>query len=1093
MAAREGLPDLARVLGQMKDFQRRTVDYVFDRLYHDPDGSRRFLVADEVGLGKTLVARGVIARTLHHLWGRVRRIDIVYICSNADIARQNINRLNVTGHDEVSLATRITLLPITISNLTGNRVNFVSFTPGTSFELKSSLGVAQERALLYWLLVHAWGERGVAMMNVFQGHAGRDSFRERVAAFRRNHTIDPDIAWDFANSLKDRILAEEALGRPTLRQQFEDLCGRFSRYRERVPAEDTRLRNAFVGELREILASTCLRALEPDLVILDEFQRFRHLLEGEDEASQLARELFEYADAESEVRVLLLSATPYKMYTISGESGEEDHYADLVRTLRFLQRDKTRTEAVEVLLGRLRTGIYHLGEGALAELLRVKAELEARLRRVMVRTERLSVSADRDGMLGQVEDPGVRLEGGDIHGYLELQRVVRLLEQPDALEYWKSASYLLNFMDAYVLKRAFSDWLESPDKADKMAQALRNARNLLLDWDLIEAYRRVDPANARLRGLVGQTTEIGAWKLLWIAPSLPYHGLAGPYAETALRHFTKRLVFSAWKVVPKVVSVLLSYEAERHCVRAYDENARNTPEENERRRRSQLLRFGREAEGRLRGMPVLALIYPCLTFAERFDPLRWSGALHTDGEPGGLSLAEMRAALAWEMREALAGIAHRAGAGDRPDQDWYWAAPLLMDARNHPEATQAWFSQERLPSGWSGLGEGEEDAGIWEEHVETARAMSEGRMHLGPMPEDLAETLVEFALAAPAVAAMRALSRITGGPERLADITLRNTAGQVGWAFRNLFNHPEVMALLRGLKRTEVYWRRVLDYCSEGCLQAVLDEYAHNLRESLGLIDAPATRVLNAVAEAIRNALALRPSLLGVDRIEHGTGGKFERETRRMPTRFALPFGDEREEEAGASRGERVREAFNSPFWPFVLVSTSVGQEGLDFHPYCHAIVHWNLPGNPVDMEQREGRVHRYKGHAVRKNLALRHGADLRGRDVIDPWADMFERAQQAKPGGVNDLVPFWIYPVDGGARIERYVPSLPLSRDRGRLATMQRSLAVYRMVFGQPRQEDLLAFLLEHMDERDVERLVSSLQIDLSPPVHITDHDGAR
>src|SRR5687768_7390850 len=72
------------------------------------------------------------------------------------------------------------------------------------------------------------------------------------------------------------------------------------------------------------------------------------------------------------------------------------------------------------------------------------------------------------------------------------------------------------------------------------------------------------------------------------------------------------------------------------------------------------------------------------------------------------------------------------------------------------------------------------------------------------------------------------------------------------------------------------------------------------------------------------------------------------------------------------------REAFNSPFWPFVLATTSVGQEGLDFHLYCHAVAHWNLPSNPVDMEQREGRVHRFKGHAVRKNIAQqhRHSAD---------------------------------------------------------------------------------------------------------------------
>ena len=74
----------------------------------------------------------------------------------------------------------------------------------------------------------------------------------------------------------------------------------------------------------------------------------------------------------------------------------------------------------------------------------------------------------------------------------------------------------------------------------------------------------------------------------------------------------------------------------------------------------------------------------------------------------------------------------------------------------------------------------------------------------------------------------------------------------------------------------------------------------------------------------------------------------------------------------GEARVESVSNAFNSPFWPFVLTSTSVGQEGLDFHLWCHAVVHWNLPANPVDLEQREGRVHRYKGHAIRKNLARR-------------------------------------------------------------------------------------------------------------------------
>lgn len=40
-------------LAGLKDFQRRTVDYVFKRLYGD-DPTSRFLIADEVGLKKRL-------------------------------------------------------------------------------------------------------------------------------------------------------------------------------------------------------------------------------------------------------------------------------------------------------------------------------------------------------------------------------------------------------------------------------------------------------------------------------------------------------------------------------------------------------------------------------------------------------------------------------------------------------------------------------------------------------------------------------------------------------------------------------------------------------------------------------------------------------------------------------------------------------------------------------------------------------------------------------------------------------------------------------------------------------------------------------
>ena len=54
----------------LKDFQVDTAEYVLRRLYDDSDTTDRFLVADEVGMGKTLVARHVIA-------GAIKRLQFV--------------------------------------------------------------------------------------------------------------------------------------------------------------------------------------------------------------------------------------------------------------------------------------------------------------------------------------------------------------------------------------------------------------------------------------------------------------------------------------------------------------------------------------------------------------------------------------------------------------------------------------------------------------------------------------------------------------------------------------------------------------------------------------------------------------------------------------------------------------------------------------------------------------------------------------------------------------------------------------------------------------------------------------------------------
>ena len=165
-----------------------------------------------------------------------------------------------------------------------------------------------------------------------------------------------------------------------------------------------------------------------------------------------------------------------------------------------------------------------------------------------------------------------------------------------------------------------------------------------------------------------------------------------------------------------------------------------------------------------------------------------------------------------------------------------------------------------------------------------------------------------------------------------------------------------------------------------------------------------------------------------------------------------------------------------------MLTSTSIGQEGLDFHPWCHRLIHWNLPGNPVDLEQREGRIHRYKGHAVRRNVAASHApsAFASWRAGQDIWKLIFDLADKAaRTADASELVPHWIAP--GEHRVQRHVPQLPYTTEIEAFDRLKRQLAAYRVVFGQPRQEELVTLL--DRSGVDVTRL-RNWAVNLSPPV---------
>ena len=122
----------------------------------------------------------------------------------------------------------------------------------------------------------------------------------------------------------------------------------------------------------------------------------------------------------------------------------------------------------------------------------------------------------------------------------------------------------------------------------------------------------------------------------------------------------------------------------------------------------------------------------------------------------------------------------------------------------------------------------------------------------------------------------------------------------------------------------------------------------------------------------------------------------------------------------------------------------------------------------------------------MRKNVAARYGSALLGEvdgGEDDPWLSLFEMARRDRPPGTSDIVPYWVFPLVDGAAIERHVPSLPLSREVGQLAALRRTLAIYRMVFGQPRQDELVEYLLGQMPKDEAAKHLGDLRIQLEPP----------
>lgn len=701
--------DAEAVLDDLKDFQRRTAVWAFKRMFDETDPAIRFLVADEVGLGKTHVAKGVIAQVIEYL----RRIgderhDIVYVCSNAAIARQNVRKLVPSGIKPIESADRLTMLPLAQLNegdsaTTG--INLLPITPGTSLKFGHNTGTFPERCLAYTFLRAHWGAgamsapaRRIFWEGLWAGDRSDRDSRLRDWEQKHRHLIEGTLG-HFVELLEKLNKSRAAQGNPTARELFDELASGLA-WKRTIPCHLRELRRELIGEVRRVMARVGIATLQPDLVILDEFQRFKDLLRPDPDnfAAEAAHRLFNHSDRKTgrATRTLLLSATPYRMYT-TADDPEGDHYQDFLATCSFLLGDQARTDRLQRRFRELRTALTTRGSFDRVEAL--CGEIGGELRSVMARTERLAATPDRSGML-DTSDTAVTVRPVDLRAYVRVGGLAETVAHHEPTEYWKSAPYLVNFMEAYKLKNLIKQAVAEDNVG---IGGMLEPGPGLLNWDDIEAYQQIDPQNGRLRWLIDDLERQRAFELLWVPPSMRYYDAGSVYESAEAAGFTKRLIFSGWAVVPKAVSSLVSFEAERRAFAGRDHRY----SAKYRRRGGQRLRFRApassgparpgEASGdrRAGAMTAFLLTWPSPSLARLGDP-RPQAPRQRPHEPGigdeatpaagdRPPVSEVLDLVASRLRQAIEPLIQAAPVDGAVDQRWYWAAPLFLDEQRTPE------------------------------------------------------------------------------------------------------------------------------------------------------------------------------------------------------------------------------------------------------------------------------------------------------------------------------------------------------------------------------------------------------------------------
>ena len=1033
------------------EYQKRTIKRIVDsymRMDASADMSKtakRFLLADEVGLGKTIVAKGVIRCMMCKLLkkeldelpeeepqektetreeviksmragNRYYYFHVLYMCANTNIAKQNEVKLGLREIEEKAVKQSRAEWTNRSSCLSRKIFDIgVGYKRDDSGQIQKKVEVKQVPSLdvSFRQVLDDYGEIYGKDDGIYEylNKIVNENFAARLIILPITPKISGKIKGkgnkDERQYIQNLINAFEKYDEidyktTDIKDQFEKLMEYYRSSVERNKSIKECESNAFTNDadnnawetVRENISDITLKWLKPELIIYDEFQNFREIM-TEYTVSQKLDSQEPYA--------LMLSATPFRMYLSDNQAEQDEKNADLTKVCEFLtQKQDEKPSELSDSLKEYKSALEDFSKSSgISErtVLEKKKAFESKMSQVFSRMERINVLRNLDL---PVQDAGQRTEYpcGKVPQLYEYAKELHDYAiggtDNQKVEYAKRMPYMFSFMTAkgsskgiqeiqegYRLKRAFDDKVKTGE-----IKAIADAKSYVLKEDFDDL-----------------TKALGNW-----------HGV---YLETLLQvlDFTDKNV--------------KNWADELGCTE--DEIRENHP-----------------GAARLLWIPSVV------------NQESLQGAFSEHRGYGKTIMFADRVA----VPRMMAGLISR-----EVERRLLWL--IWQKQKNKQEVVSAGIEQG--------------------EFIKNLKAVQEKVQKLADKrnAEETLERKQKYTIFFTSSIGMYAVWATLG----LREFVARAALGHPDSVSKDV---ETVLGDEAQANRCYCWYEeckeQVERYCTYGLYETVLAEWMY-------MNDTEDPNKVSEILFPSHRSTKIEISLYTKDSGAGITQGK-----RKIDTYYARCIGLSKDDDK-VSTIDHLQKAFNSPFAPFVFATTSVGQEGLDFHYYADRIVHLAIPANPTAFEQREGRINRRNCLAIRRKVIEWYGNECNGNSVVDGRSverkevvkyvkqtldGAFQNAEnqilesmQEKPILKCGMIPHWLlvrkkpegkcYELAG---IRRIVPYFYTSKMMTQYHNMLKTLQLYRSVIGQADPEELLERLMVQHSKEEIENLF----VDFSP-----------